>query len=230
MIRQALSFAGLLFLGGAVTLATPGSGLAQHGGGHGGGGHAGGGFSGGHFGGAHFGGGYGGFHPGYYGGRGRSFYGGYSPFYYGGYYPYSYGYGVPYYTGYDTSDYSYGDAYLNSASVPPYDPAGTTQSLYLPPTQSHNGTSAHVTVRVPADARLWFEDAQTTTTGAVREFSSPSLTPGTKYTYTVRATWNENGHEVTQTQQVGVTAGARVTVDFPEKSEVTNEWSATPTR
>ena len=59
MIRQALSFGGLLLLAGATALATPGSALAQRGGG----GHAGGA----HFGGAHFGGaGFGGF-------RGRSF-------------------------------------------------------------------------------------------------------------------------------------------------------------
>ena len=82
----------------------------------------------------------------------------------------------------------------------------------------------------PGAARLWFEDTQTTTTGAVREFASPPLTPGTQYTYTVRATWTENGRDVTQTQQVGVTAGARVAVDFPVKPESTGQPSVTPTR
>jgi hypothetical protein len=31
----------------------------------------------------------------------------------------------------------------------------------------------------------------------------------------VQARWNENGHDVTQTQQVTVSAGASVRVDFP---------------
>jgi uncharacterized protein (TIGR03000 family) len=76
-------------------------------------------------------------------------------------------------------------------------------------------TTVHVSVRVPAGAEIWFGGSRTISKGSVREFQSPSLTPGYQYTYEVRARWNENGHEVTQTQQVEVTAGARVEVDFP---------------
>src|SRR5215472_962600 len=63
-------------------------------------------------------------------------------------------------------------------------------------------TSARVTVRLPDEARLWFENTPTKSTGAVREFSSPPLTPGMQYAYTVRATWAENGKEVTQMRHV----------------------------
>jgi uncharacterized protein (TIGR03000 family) len=93
------------------------------------------------------------------------------------------------------------------------------------PTRRQTNTSARLTVRLPEDARLWFENMPTTSTGAVREFRSPPLPPGMQYAYTVRATWTENDKEVTQTQRVGVSAGARVGLDFPEKSEITKEWS-----
>jgi len=76
-------------------------------------------------------------------------------------------------------------------------------------------TRAHVTISVPADAELWAEGIEMTSTGSVREFQSPPLTAGSRYTYELRARWNENGHEVTQTQQVAVAAGAHVSVRFP---------------
>ena len=72
-----------------------------------------------------------------------------------------------------------------------------------------------VTVNVPAGTQLWFDGKATTTTGSVRLFDSPPLTPGSRYSYEVRARWSENGHEVTQTQQVVVSAGAHVDVKFP---------------
>jgi uncharacterized protein (TIGR03000 family) len=88
-------------------------------------------------------------------------------------------------------------------------PYGSSTATALPDTR------AHVTVSVPADAEIWFNDTKTTVTGAIREYESPPLTPGDRYTYDVRARWNEDGHGVTQTQQVHVTAGNRVNVYFP---------------
>jgi len=70
-------------------------------------------------------------------------------------------------------------------------------------------------MRVPADARIWVDGAATTSTGSVREFASPPLKPGSQYHYEVQARWTENGHEVTQTQQVTVSAGTSIRVDFP---------------
>jgi uncharacterized protein (TIGR03000 family) len=208
MFRKAFSFGGLLLLAGALVLVTPGSGQAQR---HGGGGSRGGGFRGGGFHG-------GGFNRGFHAGFNRGFhhggfhhgglwwyprYYGYYPYYgYSNYYPYTYSYGSSS-PAYDSGDYgSYGDvtsSYLGS------DLSATAQP----------DTSAHVTVSVPADAEIWIDDTKTTSTGAVREYQSPPLTPGIQYTYEVRARWDENGHEVTQTRQVAVTAGTRVNVQFP---------------
>jgi uncharacterized protein (TIGR03000 family) len=137
-------------------------------------------------------------YPGFYG------YYGASPYYYG-YYPY-YGYSDYYpYTSpaYDSGYYSsYGDvtpSYLNS------DRSVTAQP----------DTRAQITVSLPADAEIWFQGTKTSTTGAVREYQSPPLVPGTRYTYELRARWSQNGHEVTQTQQVEVAAGTHVNVHFP---------------
>jgi uncharacterized protein (TIGR03000 family) len=65
------------------------------------------------------------------------------------------------------------------------------------------------------------------TTGPVRTYASPPLAEG-QYSYEVRARWNENGQEVTQTQQVGVTPGAHVEVNFPLPSGTAEKTLATP--
>jgi uncharacterized protein (TIGR03000 family) len=193
MFRKTLLFGGLLLLAAAAVLVTPGSGQAQH---RGGGGHSGGRPIGGFHGGAHSGGfHHGGFHHGgfHHGGRNWSY-----PRYYG-YYPYS---------GY--ADY-YPDTSSPDWSSPPYD-SGYYGS-YGDVTSSD--ARAQITVSVPADAEIWFEGTKMTSTGSVREYQSPPLTPGSRYTYDIRARWNENEHEVTQTQQVEFTAGTHVSVKFP---------------
>jgi len=158
-------------------------------------------------------------------------YGGYGALpYNSGYYPYSNNSGYyPYDSGYypysnDSGSYPYSnDPYSNGPSSPAYDLGyydyyqNLTPSYpdgYSPATDQPD-TRAHITVSVPAGAELWFNDTRSTATGAVREYASPPLTAGDRFTYDVRARWNENGHEVTQTQQVEVTAGAHVGVKFP---------------
>jgi uncharacterized protein (TIGR03000 family) len=156
------------------------------------------------------------FHHGGFWWNPRYGYWGASPYYYG-----SYPYG-----GY-SDDYPY--IYSSDGSSPAYDSGyygayGDVTSSYLDtysPTASQPDTSALVTVSAPADAEIWFNDTKTTSTGSVREYQSPPLTPGTRYTYELRARWSQNGHEVTQTQQVEVTAGTHVNVQFPERLQPT---------
>jgi uncharacterized protein (TIGR03000 family) len=228
MFRKAFSFGGLLLLAGATALVTPSLSQARGGGGHGGGGgfHGGGHFGGGFHGGS---GQFGGYRGGFYHGGSyghpyahygyRHYYGGY------GFYPSYGGYGA-YPSSYYGSSYSY-DPY--SRALPEvtdesgYDgPYGAvtpsysygSSSYYAPATD----TSARVTVKVPAGAQVWFGGTPTTSAGPVREYQSPPLTSGRQYTYEVQARWNEDGREVTQTQQVEVTAGAHADVSFPAPS------------
>ena len=258
MFPRMFSYGGILALAGAVTLATPGSGWAQRGGGHGGGGRGGGarvggarmgGFGGARIGGARFGGArVGAFRGGanrFGGFRGGAYRGGYG---YG--YPGTYGYGYGYYGdlpySYDFYPYAWSGAGYDSGYTglyagdwpsytdgsPSFTPATAAYQASYPP--ATNATSpnlpAELNVAVPANAEVWFEGEPTTSTGLRRQFESPPLTPGTEYTYDVRARWKENGRDVTQTQKVKVTAGAHVNVNFPVSPKATGEASAVEKR
>jgi uncharacterized protein (TIGR03000 family) len=191
-------------------------------------------------GGAYRGGGF--YHSGYYRGGhyGRGYgYHGYRGF--GGYYPYYGGlYGLPYYgSGYSYPDYGYyglsdpnayapsgvpvDSAYFSDPDVPAPDtsaylaaepPVGSSLSAVAAPA-TVSVDQAQFTVTVPAGTQLWIDNTLTTSTGTVREFQSPPLTPGQTYSYRVHARWQDNGHEVDQTQRVQFTPGQHIDVVFP---------------
>ena len=79
--------------------------------------------------------------------------------------------------------------------------------------------SAHIKVKLPRRAKLWFNGKKTASRGRQRQFQTPLLEPGREYVYEIRARWQKKGRPITQSQKVRVTAGARIHVDFPEKSE-----------
>jgi uncharacterized protein (TIGR03000 family) len=111
---------------------------------------------------------------------------------------------------------SYGaDVYalLRESPRPPA-AAAVQRSLYAPSPVTNEAT---ILVRLPdPEARVAFDDTPTRQTGEVRTFRSPPLDPAKTYTYTVRATWMENGREVTRSKDVKVEAGQGATVDFRE--------------
>jgi uncharacterized protein (TIGR03000 family) len=243
MLRKLLTHGGLLLLAGALLFATPSFGWAQRGGSHAGGAHFGGTHIGGaHFGGAHVGGYRGGFY--HYGYRPSYHNYGYRPSYrhHGGYgyYPY---YGSLYgsYPYYDTYPYTgsgltynsgyyglYGDETPSYPDVSPYmTPPATGYQAYYPPTTGGGqpDSLAHITVELPPNAQLWFNGEATTTTGSVRQFTSPVLTPGKKYSYQLQARWNSSGKAMTQTQQFQVSAGAHALVVFPTTAKTAVQTS-----
>jgi len=185
-------------------------------------GHGGGGF---HGGGMHYG-GYnaGGYRPGYFGGyqgrygydhRGYG-YGYSSPGLYGSAAYLSGGYEAPpdyYYSpDYTTTAPDYG---VSSYSAPDAAaPAAATAAPAAVPGSTPG--SATVDVNVPASAQLWFNGSATKQTGDARRFTSPSLTPGQDYTYTVRARWTDNGHVTDETRTITVHAYQVTFVDFTE--------------
>jgi uncharacterized protein (TIGR03000 family) len=78
-----------------------------------------------------------------------------------------------------------------------------------------DGSKARIQVRVPdSDAEVWFEGAKRTDTGTVRTYTTPSLTPGAKYAYTIRARWREGDRTVERTTDVYFKAGQEAVVDF----------------
>lgn len=75
--------------------------------------------------------------------------------------------------------------------------------------------AATIDVKVPANARLWFQGEERRQRGPRRFFESPPLEPSKEYAYQVNAEWNDkNGKKVERQQTIDVRAGVRVTLDF----------------
>jgi uncharacterized protein (TIGR03000 family) len=88
----------------------------------------------------------------------------------------------------------------------------TYRSFYSP---EQNTNQATIRVLVPdPNAKVTFDDSTTQQTGTDRLFTSPQLDPTKTYSYTVKATWMENGKEATGSQDVKVQSGRQATVDF----------------
>jgi uncharacterized protein (TIGR03000 family) len=137
---------------------------------------------------------------------------------------YSYGssFGNPTYSRYG---YTPG-AYDNSSPVTgPSQPYSYTEFSYaappersvttpLQPASRANDRTVRIQVRVPADAKIWVNDHATTSRGEVRTFESPPLDPAERYTYDLRATWQQNGRTIERTRHIHVRAGDRIGVNL----------------
>jgi len=93
----------------------------------------------------------------------------------------------------------------------PYAQAGSEEQEESP----GNSGRAWIEIRVPTNAEIWFEGDKTSQMGNQRQFVSPPLDRGRKFTYDVRARWTDgNGKVVDRTQKVSVEADRRSFVDF----------------
>jgi uncharacterized protein (TIGR03000 family) len=73
---------------------------------------------------------------------------------------------------------------------------------------------AYLDIRVPLDATLWVQGVRMTQSGTLRRFVSPPLRDDQDYTYTIKASWDENGQDVVENRQVKVHPGDRLEVDL----------------
>jgi uncharacterized protein (TIGR03000 family) len=62
-------------------------------------------------------------------------------------------------------------------------------------------------LQVPADAKIWFDESQTTQTGPSRSFESPPLPEGRDYAYEVRIQWKRDGKDVSEDRKIIIHAG-----------------------
>jgi uncharacterized protein (TIGR03000 family) len=85
-------------------------------------------------------------------------------------------------------------------------------------TRSSEATAspAHVTVRLPADARLTVQGVDCPLTSDTRTFDTPALKPGQKYYYLLKAEVMRNGQTIAQTRRVDFRSGEQVTVSFDD--------------
>jgi uncharacterized protein (TIGR03000 family) len=73
---------------------------------------------------------------------------------------------------------------------------------------------ARLTVRLPAEARLFVDGVACPLTSATRTFRTPNLEPGRRYYYTLRADLEQDGQVLTQSRRVAMTAGRLIDVRF----------------
>jgi uncharacterized protein (TIGR03000 family) len=135
---------------------------------------------------------------------------------YGGSSPSSIGSYSPYYSTYQSSIPQPG-TYYGFATTGDYYRASTTGGYYgstdtedyyrTSTTESPTKRPVRVNLRVPSDAKIWFDGSQTKQVGTTRSFESPPLAVGSEYAYQVRVQWKRDGKEVTQTRQINVHAG-----------------------
>jgi len=77
----------------------------------------------------------------------------------------------------------------------------------------------HLRVHVmDPNARITVQDQTMPTMGNSRIFVSPPLEQGSTYVYTVKATWNENGQQRSETQKIDVQPGSNYELFFPKQA------------
>jgi uncharacterized protein (TIGR03000 family) len=97
--------------------------------------------------------------------------------------------------------------------VPPPPKSGTT---YVPQISGQ----ASVTVKLPADAKLYADGLLTTLTSSERTFVTPILDRGRDFQYTFKVEYQRSGQAISDTRKVVVRADAKVQVDFTETRNV----------
>ncbi len=89
----------------------------------------------------------------------------------------------------------------------------------------YGGSSAVLTVDVPAEARVLVNGTLTRTTGTHRRYISRALAPGYSYTYTVQAQIERDGKTIDETKtidlQSGGSANLAFTLDSPPATTLT---------
>ncbi len=93
----------------------------------------------------------------------------------------------------------------------PSDPAAGYHPTYGP-----MRNSALLSVKVPADAKVFVNDRETTSTGSDREFISRDLQTGARYNYEVRAEFTRDGKIVTENKTIQLTSGQTAGLDFTQ--------------
>jgi uncharacterized protein (TIGR03000 family) len=164
-------------------------------------------------------------------------------FSYGGYYPcYGYGYGYcsygyssygcsPCYS-YPYSSYCYSGGSVSGGATPYSKPPAPPEEKgggrkKVPPVDEGDGKKVNpgsanaapaprtqITVRLPADAKLFVDDLACPLTSATRTFETPPLEAGRAYTYTFKAEVTRNGKVLTTTQRLRFDAGKPLEVDL----------------
>jgi uncharacterized protein (TIGR03000 family) len=173
------------------------------------------------------GGGYGGHGGGYHGGYDHGGYG-HGGYYHGGYYRGGYGYGFGFglgigiYAPYGYGWYGYGNYLPYGVDVVPATPAVVTVPGNNAVPSAEEGqrpapdNRARLLLIVPANAEVEIAGRKMDqASGAEREFVSPPLSPGKRFSYSVRVRYTaDNGKVVDETRKIFIRANDWWRVDF----------------
>ncbi len=110
---------------------------------------------------------------------------------------------------------AYGSTTFAPSAVTPLSASMTPYNVPVPPPEWPAVARARVTIRLPANAKLWVDGKPTKQTGPLREFVTPPvLRAGLTYQYTFRAEWTRDGRPVIREHLVAVRATGSTDVDF----------------
>jgi uncharacterized protein (TIGR03000 family) len=77
---------------------------------------------------------------------------------------------------------------------------------------------AHISLRVPADAQVWFDGKLTKQTGTQRLYDSPPLPPGKKFRYEVRVRWMQDGKPIEEKRLIHIESRDWLRFDLTQPS------------
>src|SRR5207237_10503402 len=81
--------------------------------------------------------------------------------------------------------------------------------------QPRQENAVHLQLLVPENAEVYFDGAKTSQTGKRREFTSPPLSPGNRYTYRVSVRYTgPDGKQVNDTRDIYIRPNDWFTIDF----------------
>jgi uncharacterized protein (TIGR03000 family) len=114
----------------------------------------------------------------------------------------------------------YGNQYPSNEGQRFYSGSNGRVSGYFNPEMDGQLANNCVLIRLSlpsADAQVWFENAATQQRGFNRVYISPPIETGKNYTYNIKATWMENGHEVTREKKLQVYANQTAMANFEDR-------------
>jgi uncharacterized protein (TIGR03000 family) len=137
-----------------------------------------------------------------------------------GYPAYAWGtpyYGSTYYSTYSPTYFYPGGGTIAGGTTYAANPPTTSQSFYGP-RQDPNAAQIEVLVPDP-NAKVLFDGTKTQQRGKDRLFVTPPLPTDKELSYTITATWMENGQSVKRERRVAVSPGAQVRVNMAEDTD-----------
>jgi len=124
---------------------------------------------------------------------------------------------------YDNSGPSYSSGYSPSYAQPSSFASGYSYGASFAGSSSGSEQAApdrkvHIDMRLPADAKVWFNGKEVRSSGAWRRFESPVLNEDGNYTYNLRVAWKNGARAMEQARRVIVHPGDHLALNFPAAS------------